>query len=93
VDSPSQWDIDQVCQWLLTLNLAGLRDKFKASAIDGTELQKLDIGKLVQIGVADPYHHMIIQKERAVLFGTPVSGAVCNDVFNFVISCVSSQKQ
>ena len=68
---PRAWTVAQVGQWLVSLGMATVVDKFQANEIDGMCLSEgLDDESLAAVGVTIPVHRKKIQTALAMLFHT-----------------------
>ncbi|BFZ22695.1 hypothetical protein BsWGS_25734 [Bradybaena similaris] len=69
------WTVDDVCTWLISLDLAEYTANFRAHAIDGKELLTLTDSDLMSALAVGPFgHRKKILRERTAVQQTVVSG-------------------
>ncbi|TNM97822.1 hypothetical protein fugu_014068 [Takifugu bimaculatus] len=58
-----EWDIQQVCLWLVSMNMDQYATEFTARGVDGTQLLSLDGEKLKALGVCSHSDRSVLKKK------------------------------
>lgn len=57
------WTVDDVGDWLETIQLGKHRERFRIGGVDGRQLVELDRGKFIELGVTDVGDRMSIERQ------------------------------
>lgn len=59
----SEWNNQQVCMWLISMNMDRYTSEFTAKQVDGTQLLNMDSQKLKTLGVSSQIDRSVLKKK------------------------------